>query len=222
MCLTPHAKFSHFAKGMYVPLTNFVFSTTGANSQVFSLWINVYVLQFDNVVFYLFSQTCPNLPAKTAPLWRRPLHWRRSWMHFASMTLVRIRVLSANWLTKFFLEHAFLHLWVSCDTKGFIFSSFIHSCDCQTSPSSPAHGRTRIWGRGACWVYPPGTSAALWHPAPSPAVAAHQHSMCQCPCATWTLTALRADRFCEAWWQTHCHPSLPLAQKRRQHCNGHS
>lgn len=117
-----------------------------------------------------------------------------------------------------------MFLTIVCDFLNRIIDIFFffHSCDCQNPSSTPPFGRARIWGWRPCWVYPPGTSPALWHPAPTAAVAPHQPAMCQYLSASWKVTVLRADWFCAEWWHPRSHPALPLAQKRHKHGSGHS
>lgn len=173
---------------------------------------------------YFLSQTYPNLPARIVLLWKRVLQWKQSWMLFATITLVSFRIISESCGLLIFN-----YIWVSFKLLIYIFPnqminffSVLHSCDCQNSPPPSTHGRARIWSWGPGGVYPPGISAALWHPTSTPAVAPHQPSMCQCPCAPWTVTAFCAHWFCAAWWHSCTRPSLPLAQKRRKHCSSHS
>lgn len=168
-------------------------------------------------MFNFLSQICPNPPVKTVFPWKSLLQGKQSWMLFASMTLV-----SFTFLTNFCFVSMLSDDCTKLKEPDHSFFFLLRSCDCQTSSSSPANGRTRIQHGRASWVYPPGPSASLWHPAPTPAVAAHQHSVCQCSGASWTVTAVRADRFCAAWRRSCPHASLPLAQKRCKHCSGHS
>lgn len=175
---------------------------------------------------YFLSQTYPKLPARIVLQWKRVQQWRQSWMLFATMTLVSFRIILEGhsllifnyvWVSFFMFVFTFPNQMID-----FFFFTILHSCDCQNSPPPSTHGRARIWGWGPGWVYPPGTSAALWHPACAPAVAPHQPSMCQCPCAPWTVTAFCVNWLCGGWWHSCPRPFLPLAQKRCKHCSGHS